>query len=255
MAVESTAHFSPRAGGFAPAHAWDRNFFLLLVGLIWLGILVGFGWDVVDHVQSNEAPYALIVHVHAAVFAGWLVLLTTQVALIRVRRPDLHRRLGMLGAVMVPVMVVLGLATAWVVQRQAYDPAHPHTAFMSVNITTMLGFAGLAAAGMLQRRKASAHKRLMLLSTMYLSNAGFARWFGFVVGQALGTGFWPFFAQIFSGADILVLALGAYDLVTRRQLHPAYLLGCGWILINEVACAWLYYDPWWRAFSPSLIGY
>jgi hypothetical protein len=83
---------------FAPSHPADRDFFLALVGLTWLGIVGGFGLDMIDHVRNSSRAYPLIVHFHALLFVGWLVLLTTQVLLIRNRRADLHRRLGMAAA-------------------------------------------------------------------------------------------------------------------------------------------------------------
>ena len=64
------------------------------VVLIWIGIVMGFGSDMIRHFQTHERAYPLIVHFHAAAFAGWMVVLTTQVLLIRTRRHDLHRVLG-----------------------------------------------------------------------------------------------------------------------------------------------------------------
>ena len=37
-----------------------------------------------------------------------------------------------------------------------------------------------------------------------------------------------------------MLGLGVYDLVTRRRLHPAYVLGAIWILSWQVIAKWLY---------------
>src|ERR1700743_3151782 len=98
MTVEAVARAPEPAAPFTPQHRSDRNFFLLLVGLTWLGIICGFGLDVIDHVRHSTYAYPLIVHVHALIFVGWLVLLTSQVLLIRRRRMDIHRRLGMAGA-------------------------------------------------------------------------------------------------------------------------------------------------------------
>ena len=74
----------PAARGYTTNYKWDRNFFLLYVVLIWIGIAMGFGTEIVKHIRNHAPPYALIVHFHAAAFVGWLVLLTVQVLLIRV---------------------------------------------------------------------------------------------------------------------------------------------------------------------------
>jgi len=255
MTVEAIALAPRRRAPFAPQHPADRNFFLLLVILTWLGVVSGFGLDMIAHFKGTR-PYPLIVHVHAALFVGWLVLLTTQVALIRNRRADIHRRLGVTAAWMIPVMVVVALATAWTVHRQIelLHPGNGHPQFISINITDMLGFSTLAFAGIALRRDSSAHKRLMLLSTLYLSTAGFARLWLLTIGTADTHTFWGFFIAYNIGGDILVALLGAYDLATRRRLHPAFVLGAGWILANELAAAWLYFNPVWKAISIRLLG-
>lgn len=250
MSVEAMAQRP--AAPFAPQHPADRNFFLALVALIWVGIISGFGLDVVDHFRHATLPYPLIVHVHALLFVGWLVLLTTQLLLVRGRRLDLHRRLGMLAAWLIPVMVVVGLATAWTVQRQFAALGDPQ--FISINLTDMLGFATLAAAGLILRRDPSAHKRLMLLSTLYLSTAGFARLWLLTIGETGTDHFWGFFIAYNIGGDVLIAGLGIYDLVTRGRLHPVYVAGALWILANELAAAWLYFAPWWKPVAAGLIG-
>jgi uncharacterized membrane protein YozB (DUF420 family) len=255
MTVEAIAGVSRPSQPFAPQHVWDRNFFLLLLVLTWLGIVGGFGLDMVNHIRHSARAYPLIVHVHALLFAGWLVLLTTQVLLIRNRRTDIHRRLGMTAAWMIPLMVVVALATAWTVQRQvALLPGVQRPQFISINITDMLGFAGLAGAGLLLRRDSSAHKRLMLLSTLYLSTAGFARLWLLTIGHGGTDGFWGFFLAYNLGGDVLIAMLGLYDLTTRGRLHAAYVLGGGWVLANELAAAWLYFSPGWKAISVRILG-
>jgi len=241
---------------FAPNHPADRDFFLALVGLIWVGIIGGFGLDMIDHVRHSNRAYPLIVHLHALLFVGWLMLLTTQVLLIRNRRTDLHRRLGMAMAWLIPVMVVMGLAAAWTVQHQVALLEGPHnTQFLSINLTDMLGFASLAGAGVALRRDSPAHKRLMLLATLYLSTAGFARLWLLTIGPGLATtGFWGFLIVFNIGGDLLIAALGVYDLVTRKRLHPAYVMGAGWILANEAAAAWLFFSPSWKLISLRLLG-
>jgi hypothetical protein len=108
---------APRHPRFARQHRWDRNFFLAYVALIWLGILSGFGPQVIKHIKTHAPAYPPIVHVHAVIFVGWLVLLTGQVLLIRSARFHLHRALGIAGAVLATVMIVIGPATALVVDR------------------------------------------------------------------------------------------------------------------------------------------
>lgn len=242
------------AARFAAYHKWDRNFFLSYVVLIWFGIVMGFGPEIVQHVRQHK-PFPVIVHFHAVAFVGWVVLLTAQVLLIRAQRQDLHRKLGAAGAVLAAVMIVIGPATAIYMQRFHFGTRESDPVFLAIQLTDILAFTGLVTAAIALRNNSSAHKRLILLATLYISDAGFARFLGDSLQRALGGGFWPFMAEAYLGNDILVVGLGAYDLITRRRLHPAYVVGVVWTLANQLTASFLYHDPLWKPVALKLIGH
>jgi hypothetical protein len=239
---------------FAPYHKWDRNAFLALVGLIWLGVVMGFAPSILAHFHAGQ-PHPLILHVHAAAFVGWLVLLTTQVLLIRARRTDLHRRLGMAGLVLAPVMVVLGTATGIIVEQIHFGTPLSRPPFIAVEFTDMLAFAGLAGAAFTLRGNASAHKRLILLATFYITDAGYSRWLGPTIRGVLGQDFSGRFTGLFLGPDLMLLALGGYDLVTRKRLHPAFIAGSLWMLACQFGGVSLLLLPQWKPVALAIIGH
>lgn len=243
-----------RPAPFAPYRKWDRDFFLLYVLLIWLGILMGFVPEIVQHVRKHQ-PFPLIVHLHAIAFVGWLALLTSQVLLIRARRPDRHRQFGIAGMVLAAIMIVLGPATALYMQRVHFGTAQSDVPFLAIQLTDILAFAGLAGAAFALRGDPPAHKRLILLATLYISDAGFARCFGDGLHGVLGDGFWPFLAEAYLANDILMLGLGAYDFITRRRLHPAYVAGVGWTLALQLTGSFLYHAAFWKPIALRLIGH
>ena len=51
------------------------------------------------------------------------------------------------------------------------------------------------------------------------------------------------------------LTAGAYDLVTRRRLHPAYVVGLVWIATNQLTAVLLYHSPAWKTVALKLIGH
>jgi uncharacterized membrane protein YozB (DUF420 family) len=216
---------------------------------------MGFGSDMIHHVQSHEAAYPLIVHFHAVVFVSFLVLLTTQVLLIRNNRPDIHRKLGIAGVCLAAVMLVLGPATAVVVQRQQFGTPDSDPAFIAIQFIGILDFFVLIVAAALLRKNAPAHKRLVLLAILAISDAGFARWLGGDIHAWLGSGWWVSFAGLFPATDILVLGLGAYDLITRRRLHPAYIAGASWIFACQLLENFLNHDPAWKIVATHIIGH
>ncbi len=241
-------------GGFDPQHRWDRNAFLAFAALAWVGILMGFGGDIVHHVQAHEPAYPLIVHFHAAVFVAWPVLFTTQVLLIRNKRWEIHRRLGFAAIGLAGLMAVIGPATAITADALQFARTGEAPTFLAIQFTDIIAFAGLVAAGIALRDQPSAHKRLMLLATLYVSDAGFARWQGALVHQLMGEGPASFFTGLYLGDDLLILALGAYDLVTRGRLHPAYLAGLAWVALNELTAVAVFNLPAWKPISLALIG-
>jgi len=247
------------AGGarFAPRARWDRDFFLLVVALIWLGILMGFVPEIAAHIRMHKPAYPPVVHIHAAAFVGWLCLLTTQVALIRGGRADIHRKLGILGAVLASVMVVLGLAVSVIVDRLHFGRPDNDPQFLAIQLADLLNFGVLAAAAIVWRKTPSAHKRLILLATIFIADAGFARWWGDGLARLVGSGdtVWQNWTVFYLSDLLLVALVGAYDLVTRRRLHPAFIAGSVFGLTVQVIAVWAYVSPWWKPVAIRLLGH
>jgi uncharacterized integral membrane protein len=242
-------------GNYPARASADRNAFLLLTTLVWVGVLSGFGTDSFNHLSKYGLDYPLIVHFHAVAFVGYLVLFTVQVALIRTARADIHRQLGTAGAVLAAMMVVLGPATALVVDAARFATTGRTPEFLAVQFTDILAFAGLTASGLLMRRIPSAHKRLMLLGLIYISDAGFARLLNGVIAAPLGEGVWGEIAGLYLGSDLLMLGLGIYDLATRGRLHPAYIAGVVWMIAPQFTALVLLSNPTWKVLSLHLIGH
>src|SRR5690349_6634627 len=213
----------PATPPFPNQHPWDRNFFLLWIGLIWFGIAMGFGPEITKHVVKHERPYPLITHLHGAAFMGWLVLATAQVMLVRTRRLGLHRRLGWIMTGLGAAMVLLGPATAWMEQHRDFGTPDGDPGFFSIQVIDIISFAVLGTAGVLLRANASAHKRLMLLATLCIADAGFGRWLPTPLEHVLGGHkFLPDYLGLFGATALLIVGVGVYDLITRKRLHPAY---------------------------------
>jgi hypothetical protein len=242
---------------FTPFHRGDRNFFLVYLLLILAGIVTGFGWDVVHRLHDHKASWPIMVHVHAFFFVAWLAFLATQITLVRVRNVDLHMRLGWVGVGLAVIMEVMGVSVAWYMDNfHMKTPAEADPSFLSIQLDDLILFPVLVTTGILMRNRApSAHKRLMLLATVAISDAGFAR-IGFeVVPQWFGHDFLPMFTMLYIGPVLLLLGMGAYDLITRRRLHPAWMFGAGLILLGETSATALYLTPAWKGVALKLLGH
>jgi len=249
LATVAPSTAAPRR--FAPHHAWDRNALAVMLALVWLGVLMGFGRNLVKHGFN----YPLIVHVHAAAFIGWMLLFTVQALLVRQHKQALHKRLGLFGLGLAIAMVALGPLTGIVTQTLGFGGPHSDPPFLSITFLSIAVFAGLVGAALLTRRDGAAHKRLMLLGIIDLSSAGFARWLGGPIIHAIGPGPLGFSALVYLVPTLLVLGIGAYDLVTRRRLLPAYVLGSLFSVVLQAASIALYFSPAWRALTVQMVGH
>ena len=233
----------------------DRNFFLFYVFLIWTSTVAGFGLDIVAKFAEGQLHYPLIVHAHALAFVAWLALLTTQVVLIRRGSLALHRRLGIAAVAMIPLMAILAIATVVVTKTLQYGAPGTSFPFMSVQFTNVLASTALFVAGFRLRRTSTKHKRLMLMGTLVLTEPGIRRVVSYFLNGHFHDGFLPFMVETYAGTLVLMLGLGAYDLVTRRRLHPTYVLAFSWCIANQAVATWLYYQTWWSESTTHLVGH
>lgn len=245
----------PASPTFAPNRPWDRNFYLLMVALCWLGVVMGFGGELMQRAAHHAKAFAPIVHVHAVVFVLWLALFTVQVLLIRSKKLTVHKKLGMALAWLAGLMVILGPVTALTVQHLAIGDPQADPAFLCAQLIDIVAFAGLTGAGLALRKKVSAHKRLILLGTVYITAAGFARWLADpIIGALGGPSFWHLLAGLYGGPIVLVALVGIYDLATRRRLHPAYVAGAAYALAAQMLAVSLYINPAWLPVSKRIIA-
>ena len=239
---------------FELRHRWDAFAFPIFVLLIWIAVLMGFVPEVVEQVRTSSFDYPFLTHVHALVFTSWLVLLTVQTALVRLRNVRFHRRLGLAAACMVPLMVALGLTASVSMFRRFYAPDFlPLT--LSMRIADMASFGGAAAAGLAFRKSnPSAHKRLMLLATFCLTGAGFGRWWGDWMKARFGTGFVGRWSFDYPGVVILILLLAGYDLITRRRFNRPYMIAAAAVVVAQFVGVFVRDLSGWKPIAIMLIG-
>jgi hypothetical protein len=183
------------------------------------------------------------------------MLLTAQVLLIRSSKLALHRRLGIAGAALAALMIVIGPSTAVVVDRLRLALPHPDPGFLAVQMLDIVAFARLIVPAFIWRKDPSVHKRLILLATLYISDAGFSRWQGGTMEAWFGNGFWGNATQLYFGGDLLVIGVGLYDWLTRKRLHPAYIAGAAWTAAVQLTAISVYMAPGWAPVAARLLGH
>jgi len=96
------------ADGSVQTRSRDR-FFLSMSGLLLLILLIGFSRTLYLRLFFEVPPIPSYLHVHGATVTAWFVWLIVQASLVNVNRVDVHRRIGMLGAVIGVALIPAGL--------------------------------------------------------------------------------------------------------------------------------------------------
>ena len=74
-----------------------------------LFVIIGFLRNYYFRFLTDLPPMVTVVHLHAIVFTGWLVLFVVQTRLIAAHRVAIHMRLGLAGLVLVQAAHQFGL--------------------------------------------------------------------------------------------------------------------------------------------------
>ncbi|HEY2906029.1 MAG TPA: hypothetical protein VGJ29_09020 [Vicinamibacterales bacterium] len=199
----------------------DRFFIGAAVGVATI-VFVGFAQSYYLRSLFGMPALPLMLHVHGLVMTSWIVLFLTQTCLIAVHRVDWHRRLGMFGAALAVLVVVVGAianlhAAAGAVRT---PPTHP-PAFLSIlgfNLIDLLVFATFVCTAIVLRRRSGLHKRLMLLATLSMLGQPFAR----VVSNST--------ALLLVYACVLICV--AVDTFRNRRLQPAFAWGAPLLIVS-----------------------
>jgi hypothetical protein len=230
----------------------ERRFFGGMAIALTAAVFAGFSRTYYFN-DFAAAPFELtpLLHVHGAAFTAWMLLLMIQTLLVATRRVSVHRRLGIAGACLAVLVIVLGSAVAVtrVGDGTLLDHGAPPLVFMAVPLLGMVVFGALIGVALLLRGDAAAHKRLMLLATVELATAGVARLP--VVETWAPIGF-------FAVSDLFVLAIVVYDLATNRRVHRATIWGGLFLVLSQPlrlavggSAAWLAFASWLTGVSAA----
>lgn len=192
------------------------DIFFPAMALLILGVVVyGFAQSYfLPGMVFAKLPNSLV-HIHGALFVTWIFLLLLQNGLVLLRRVPWHRTLGILGVILPPLMVVFGVLTVFDSIRRN-GTGIPAELILVGDFEELAIFVGLTCWGLLARRDAAAHKRLMILGTLAMMGPAVNRW-PFPPGLRL------------AGTIVVCLALPlpmvVYDWWSLRRVHRTTTVG------------------------------
>jgi hypothetical protein len=229
----------------------ERRFFTGMAIAMALVCFAGFAPSYYLKAQFGT-PTALkpMIHFHGLVFTAWMVLMVVQSSLISAGRVQLHRRLGIAGAVLVLLMVASGAGVIWG-RATTVTPGIPHEmilGFMAIATVALALFPIFIGAALLLRRNAAAHKRLMLLATTIFLSAAVHRLLMFLIDPAVSP---PVF---FGATDLFIVALAGYDFLSRGRIHAATLWGGLAVVLSQAGSLVLAGSSAWMTFAHWITG-
>jgi uncharacterized membrane protein YozB (DUF420 family) len=227
----------------------SRFFFVVMACAVIVTVFAGFAPTFYLRGSFTQTrPMSMLLHVHGIVFSAWVSLFLVQTLLIARGARRLHQRFGWIGAGIAAAMISL-VAAAVIEELRRVNGFPPPPLALALSAFDIIVFAILVGTALYYRKRPDWHKRFMLSATIVLLGAPMFR----AVVHSLGRGD---MAKVSIVSTLLVdaffLPCFAYDLLTRRRIHPAYLVALALIVLDQVAQATVVSWTPWIKFSQAL---
>lgn len=244
-----------------------RSYFFVGMATLMLAVAVG-GFAPTYWLQLAPGTFMgpPLIHLHAALFTAWTLLLISQTWLAARGRLQHHRAWGLVGVSLGTALILVGVATALnsLSFRLAAGDGDAARSFLIVPLSAVGLFAAFFVAAIANINRPDWHKRFMLVATASLLQAAVAR-IPFLIATGGGAGVRPGLTTpppvsvTFASAVVVSVLIGIaaiYDWRTRGRPHPAYLigiaalLGIGWVRIPLSAThGWIAFADFLSHFS------
>lgn len=228
----------------------DRRAALVWLGIFWLYVGLGFGFDLHNYLHE-QPPVPWIVHVHAIATILWLLIATALVLMVETGNVRFHRSFGWFAAGYAAIILVIApwSELSWQAANLKTPGALPPE-FLSIAFSGVICMALLLLWGILLRRNSAAHRRVLILATICISDAAFSRLVGlFLPAPTTFFGTYLFFE---GGNVLLILLMFLWDW-KRNRIMKQFLWGAFLVIAVGLTATGLYFNESWRLISHSLL--
>ena len=220
----------------------ERVFFSGMILLLWASVLYGFAKTYFLAGMIHAPLPNRLIHIHGAVFTLWMVLLLVQEGLITIRKIAWHRALGLFGFALAATMVILGpIAATDSLRRGVGLQGLDAKTFYIIPLSAIAMFAVLVFFAYRMRRKPAAHKRLILIATINIAGAAFARWPIAILQEK------PPLLNLVTLA--FLLAIVAYDLYSVRRVQKTTIWASVFVMVVQLVRVPIGFTPAWHSFA------
>jgi hypothetical protein len=185
----------------------------------------------------------LLIHIHATVFTGWLVLFFLQAYFAATKRIQLHMTLGRLGIWYGLLLIVVGLTTG--VLRAAGAPPARAPQLLYVSVADMVMFGGFFAAAIWFRKKPKVHRPAMVVAATALLVAAVGRMTFLPPNGPIRLAIW----------SLPILIAMAFEFRKTVGVHPIYFLGLGVFVIRRYSVPVIMATDAWGSFARWVFGF
>jgi hypothetical protein len=216
------------------------------IAILFAGIVTwGFWRSYFAPLLSGVIERPWVVHLHAAVFVGWVLLLVAQAALATAGRVHSHRRIGSAGMAygafvfFVGVLVSIGAPALRV--RAGKFPVDVGGMVAVRSLADLLLFGAFLACAFAYRSRPQVHRQWIIAATAALGGAA--------VGRVLDSDSLAYLLVWLSP----VLAVIAIDLASRRRLSAVPFVSGALIVVSFFKMQ-LLTAPIWKAVGRAMVG-
>lgn len=207
-------------------------------------VVTGFWPSYFGTLLRGGVTRPMVMHLHGAVFTGWMALLLLQVTLAATGRVRAHRRVGKVGIAYGVLVLMMGIIVTFAAPvmhvragRWTVDAA---ASFLILPIGDMILFGGFFGAAIAYRHKPEIHKRFIVAATVALAFAAVAR---------LNLPLLPFFALWLAP----MAAAMAFDGLTRGRIHRVDMITTAVMAVAFLRVFIMETEPW-RVVGRALLG-
>jgi hypothetical protein len=226
----------------------DRRTALVWLGIFWIIVGLGFGFDLHNYLHE-QPPVPIIVHVHAIATTIWLLVATVMVLTVETGNVPFHRRFGWFASGYAAVVIVIAIASelSWQALNM-HTPGDPPPEFLAIAFGGPLCFAILLAYGILLRRNLAAHRRVMILAAISISDAGFSRLMSLFMPEP--THFLGTYLYFEGGNLLIILLMFAWDW-KKNRIMKQFLQAAALVIAVDLTGSYLFYNATWKLIARS----
>jgi hypothetical protein len=222
------------------ARVHQRIFIWAALGCALIAV-TGFARSYYLKMLFDRPALPALLHIHGVIMSLWCIVFFIQAFLVATHRVRLHRRLGIIGAVLAALVLAIGTyATFAATAREVREHVvHRFHFLFGLNLVNLLLFSVFVISGLALRTRPEFHKRLMLMATLTLLAPAVAR---IVLLFTHAPGY-----QLFAFDGCLLLFV-LTDTIWHRRLHPALGWGAALVIGSFHLTMLALRSAWWLPF-------